>query len=157
MLWKTGKKEVINFNDMLEILKKVSESSNHKIIIGTDSVKLGYDFVFSNAICVVNTNNFYDRRYFYTRFKVRDDSFYDLSKRILKETSESIDIALNIKKEIQKANIEIHADVNDNSAHMSSRYKNMVIGYITGCGFDYKIKPDSFVASGIADVHTRKS
>jgi len=156
MLWKTGKKEIIEYKDMLNILRKVSESNNHKIIIGTDSVKLGHDFIFSNAICVLNTNEFYDRRYFYTRFKVKDNSFYDLSKRILKETSESIDIALKIKKEIKKANIEIHADVSENSVHMSSRYKNMITGYISGCGFTYKIKPDSFVASGIADVHTRK-
>lgn len=157
MLWKTGKKEIIEYKDILEILKKVSESNNHKIIIGTDSVKVGYDFVFSNAICVLNKDEFYDKRYFYTRLKVRDNAFYDLSNRILKETADSIDIAIKIKKLINKANIEIHADVNENSLYMSSRYKKMVIGYIMGCGFNYKIKPNSFVASAIADVHTRKS
>lgn len=156
MLWKTGKKEIIEFNKVLEILKRVSEDDKHKIIIGTDSVKLGHDFVFSNAICVVNTNKFYDRKYFYTRVKIRDDSFYDLSKRILKETVESINIALDIKSKIKKANIEIHADVNDSTNHISSKYKNMVVGYVSGCGFECKIKPNAFVASAIADVHTRK-
>ena len=39
---------------------------------------------------------------------------------------------------------------------MSSRYESMIKGYITGCGFECKVKPDSFVASGIADVYTKK-
>ena len=40
---------------------------------------------------------------------------------------------------------------------MSSKYKNMLVGYVNGCGFNCKVKPESFVASGLADVHTRKS
>ena len=61
-----------------------------------------------------------------------------------------------IQEKIKKVNIEIHVDVNCDSNHMSSRYKNMLVGYVTGCGFDCKVKPESFVASSIADVHTRK-
>ena len=154
--WKTGQKEIINIETILSILKKVSKSSNHKIIIGSDSVKLGYDFIFTKAICIMN-EEFYDRRYFYFRTKIKDDSYLDLSKRLLKETTDSIDLALKVQKEIANANIEIHADVNENLIHKSSKYKNMIIGYISGCGFDCKIKPYSFVASGIADCHTRKA
>ncbi|NBR79560.1 MAG: hypothetical protein EBT71_05925 [Alphaproteobacteria bacterium] len=51
----------------------------------------------------------------------------------------------------------IHADVNPDSKHLSSKYKNMISGYISGCGFDVKVKPLSFVASSIADQHTRKT
>lgn len=154
--WKTGKREVIDIENIFDILRSVSKSKDHKIIVGTDSVKLGYDFVFTSAICVLN-GEFYDRRYFYTREKIKDDSFLDLPKRLLKETEDSIALALNIKDKLANANIEIHADVNTSSLHMSSRYKNMITGYITGCGFDVKTKPQSFVASSIADLHTRKS
>ena len=157
MNWKNSKKQKFSYDDIVEILDKVSTFKEHKIIIGTDSVKLGGEFVFANAICIINTGNFYDRRFFYFKKKVFDDSYYDLSKRLLKETSESIDIALKLKNIINNANIEIHADVNTESKHMSSRYMNMIVGYINGCGFDCKIKPDSFVASGIADIYTRKS
>ena len=100
---------------------------------------------------------FYDRRYFYCRTKIKDDSYLDLSKRLLKETTDSIELALKVQKEVLNANIEIHADVNENLIHRSAKYKNMIVGYISGCGFDCKIKPESFVASGIADCHTRKS
>jgi len=154
--WKNGKKEIVKLETIIDILKQVSKSHNHKIIIGSDSVKLGYDFVFTKAICIMN-EEFYDRRYFYYRTKIKDDSYLDLSKRLLKETTDSIDLALKVQSKIKNANIEIHADVNESLIHKSAKYKNMIIGYIAGCGFDCKIKPDSFVASGIADCHTRKT
>ena len=155
-LWKTGSKESINLEDIFNILEKAAMTENHKIIIGSDSVKLGYNFVFAKAICVLDSE-YYDRRYFYLRDIVKDDSYADLSKRLLKETTDSINLALKIQSKISYANIEIHADVNSNSIHKSSRFKNMIVGYVSGCGFVCKIKPESFVASGIADCHTRKS
>tara|TARA_B100001989_G_scaffold251933_2_gene232448 strand:- start:337 stop:843 length:507 start_codon:yes stop_codon:yes gene_type:complete len=155
--WKNSKKQIFEYKEIIEILNKVTSFKKHKIIIGSDSVKLGEKFVFANAICILNDNNFYDRRFFYKRQKIKDDSYYDLSKRLLRETTESIDIAMKIKESLKNANIEIHADINKNSKHLSSKYKNMIVGYITGCGFECKIKPDSFVASGIADIYTRKN
>ncbi len=156
MKWKNSKKQLFTKNQIFEILKEVASSKNHKIIIGSDSVKSGEEFVFANAICVINENNYYDRRFFYKRIEVLDNTYYDLSKRLLRETTESIDLAFEIKKAIEKANIEIHADVNSDIKHISSRYKNMIVGYITGCGFECKTKPNSYVASGIADTYTRK-
>jgi predicted RNase H-related nuclease YkuK (DUF458 family) len=156
MKWKNSKKQIFTQSEIIQILNKVAKSKTHKIIVGTDSVKLGEVFVFANAICIINENNFYDRRFFYNKRKVEDDTYYDLSKRLLKETTESIDIAFNIKKKVEGANIEIHADVNSDMKHLSSKYKNMIVGYITGCGFECKVKPDSFVASGIADIYTKK-
>ena len=157
MNWKNSKKQIFTQSEVIQILSKVATSKNHKIIVGTDSVKLGEVFVFANAICDINDNKFYDRRFFYCKRKVTDSSYYDLSKRLLKETTESIDIAFNIRQQIKNANIEIHADVNQDIKHMSAKYKNMVVGYINGCGFTCKVKPESFVASGIADVYTKKS
>lgn len=156
-LWKTGSKNEIDFEEICNILKEVSKSKNHKIIIGSDSVKLGYNFIFTKAICVLNSE-YYDSRYFYFRDKIKDDSYLDLSKRLLKETTDSIELAMKLRDEINNnVNIEIHADVNENQKHLSSKYKNTISGYIQGCGFEVKIKPHSFVASSIADQHTRKS
>ena len=154
--WKTGKREKINISSIYNILKDVSKSKKHKIIIGTDSVKIGYSFIFTSAICVLN-KDFYDKRYFYIREKIIDDTYLDLSRRLLKETEDSVKIALDIKEYLENANIEIHADVNTDSKHLSSKYKNVITGYINGCGFSVKTKPQSFVASSIADLHTRKA
>ena len=156
-VWKTGQKKLTTFNDIIEILSNVANDKDHKIIIGSDSVKLGSLWIFTKAIAVINpTTGFYDRRYFYLREEVKDKSYRDLSKRLLKETSDSIKIAMDIQKDVSRVNIEIHADVNEEAKHNSSRYKNMISGYITGCGFDVKVKPHSYVGSSIADNHTRK-
>ena len=69
MKWKNGKRQKISYEELVNILKKVSKYKDHKIIVGSDSVKLGHDFVFANAICILNNNDFYDRRYFYYRQK----------------------------------------------------------------------------------------
>jgi hypothetical protein len=154
--WKTGKRELISVCDVFKILESVAKSKGHKIIVGTDSVKLGYNFIFTSAICILNSD-FYDRRYFYMREKIKDNIYVDLSNRLLKETEDSLKIALELKSKFNTANIEIHADVNECSRHLSSKYKSMIKGYISGCGFIVKTKPHSFVASSIADLHTRKS
>tara|TARA_B000000557_G_C20799041_1_gene454639 strand:+ start:182 stop:682 length:501 start_codon:yes stop_codon:yes gene_type:complete len=155
--WKNGSKKIVEYSKIISILKKVEKYEDHKIIVGSDSIKFIDHFIFTNSICVLNNNNFYDRRYFYLRNKIKDNRFYDLPARLLKETEYSIDIALDIQNKLENANIEIHADINKNPKHNSGKYINMVTGYIKGCGFDFKIKPDSFVASSIADNYTRKS
>ena len=154
--WKNSKRKPVKICEIISILKKVSEQKNHKIIIGSDSVKSANEFIFANAICIINDNNFYDRRFFYSRKKVLDSSYRNISNRLLKETTESIEIANMIKKEINNINIEIHADVNFDSQFKSYKLKNTITGYVNGCGFKCIIKPDSFVASGIADLFTRK-
>jgi uncharacterized protein len=156
MYWKNSKKQLFSKALVFEILDRVATCEGHKVIVGTDSVKLGSEFIFANAICIINDNAFYDRRFFYHRKNVKNDVYYDLSRRLLKETTESLDIAMSIKEKIEGINIEIHADVNSEPRHMSSKYMNMITGYITGCGFSCEIKPNSFVASGIADIYTRK-
>ena len=153
--WKTGSRKNIMIEEILDIVRDVSKFKNHKIIIGSDSVRLGSDFVFTKAICILNKEA-HDRRYFYYRDVLQDDNFSDLSTRLLKETEDSINLAFLLRDSIRNINIEIHADVNYDAKYTSSRYHNMIYGYVTGCGFEVKTKPDSFVASAIADLHTRK-
>ena len=156
-VWKSGKRKVIPYIDLLNILREVVKSNNHKIIVGTDSVKLSESFVFTSTICILNEYHDHDRTYFYNRKKVKDDSYYILAKRLLKETSDSIEIASFLQTALEDPNLEIHIDVNTDPKHESSKFKNTLIGYVTGCGFECRVKPESFVASSIADNHTRKA
>ena len=155
MSWRDGKKNFVDYDDIIDRLKKISLLEDHKIIIGTDSVKVQDHWVFTKAIAIFSPDKELDRKYFYLRDMFFED-YVDLSKRLLKETSDSISLALDIKNKVENANIEIHADVSKNSINKSNKYLNYVTGYISGCGFDVKTKPDSFVASSIADNHTRK-
>ena len=153
--WKNGKSKDISYNEVMKALKTVSLNKNHKIIVGTDSVKVKDHWVFTKAIAVFCDSSLYDRKYFYLREILHED-FRDLSKRLFKETEDSITLAVSLRRELNEPNIEIHADVNCENKHLSSKFNTAIKGYISGCGFNVKVKPDSFVASSIADNHTRK-
>tara|TARA_B100001059_G_C17806843_1_gene569715 strand:- start:243 stop:734 length:492 start_codon:yes stop_codon:yes gene_type:complete len=154
--WKNGKRKIVPYLDMLKVLKEVSEYQNHKIIIGTDSVKSNQSFIFTSTICILNEYEYHDRTYFYNRKKIKDDLYYMLAKRLLKETYDSIEIANFLRAALESPNLEIHIDVNTDPKHKSSKFKNTLMGYVSGCGFDCRVKPESFVASSIADNHTRR-
>ena len=155
-VWKTGQRKEILYKDIFEILKKISDYKNHKVIIGTDSVKMNEHWVFTNAIAIFcEDNRLYDRKYYYLREELSED-YTNLYKRLIKETEDSIQIANDIKSLSDNIKIEIHADVNTDKEHKSYNWSSTVAGYISGCGFEFKLKPESFVASSIADNHTRK-
>jgi uncharacterized protein len=154
-MWRKANKVIVSFDDVDKLISKVSFSSDHKIIVGTDSLVRGQHYIFTTAICILTCETSDVRRYFYQR-KTFDKSLYkSLYKRLVKETSDSISIANELKSKYPNTNIEIHLDINQNDKHKSSAYKNALLGYVQGYGFEYKFKPDSFVASCIADRHTK--
>ena len=48
--WKSGKRKVTPYLEILKILKEVAETAEHKIIIGSDSVKSNQAFIFTSTI-----------------------------------------------------------------------------------------------------------
>jgi hypothetical protein len=89
-----------------------------------------------------------------------DKKFFNWHQRILEEVLLSCEFALylreNLKNQIPSfLNWEfryIHADVGENGA--TKDMIKEVIGLIRGNGFEPKIKPESFVASTVADRYS---
>lgn len=156
IMWKTGKDQLINLNDINSIIKDHIEN-NGQIIIGSDSMLTSEKIVFVNAICLIGKNSPHHCKFFYNRYLEKDQSNKNLMVRLLNETMCSLKIAENIKAINDKADIEIHIDVNNSSKFLSNKYASSIIGYITGSGYKYKIKPDAFAASWLADKYSRPS
>lgn len=155
-MWRSGKNfKKIEFNQIEDILKEVSKNKEHKVMIGSDSQLKGNYCLFVTAICIINKSNDYHSRYFYKKLLVKDGLYKHLSNRLLKETTESINLSELLVKKISDINIEIHSDINPKEYYASNKYSSMVLGYITGCGFPCIFKPDSYVASSVADKHTK--
>lgn len=154
IIWKTGRKTEIGESEMFNRIFSHIEQKG-KIVIGTDSMLTNKKFIFVNAICLIGKESEQHGRFFFSRYVSKDESNKNLLVRLLKETTDSIEIANIIKEKYPRAQIEIHMDVNPSSKFLSGKYSSTVIGYILGCGYDYKIKPDSYAASSIADKHTR--
>ena len=75
-----------------------------------------------------------------------------LRQRLLLEAMRSLEVAWYLDSKINdKSIIQVHLDVNPNLKWRSSQYKEELVGLVASQGFSYKIKPDSFAASGVAD------
>ncbi len=156
MMWKTGTNEFINLNDMNSIIKDHIDKSG-QIIIGSDSMLTSEKIIFVNAVCLIGKNSPHHCKFFYNRYIEKDQSNKNLMVRLLNETMTSLKIAEEIKLNNQNADIEIHIDVNNSSKFLSNKYASSIIGYITGSGYKYKIKPDAFAASWLADKYSTPS
>ena len=150
--------------DYLEdlIIEQRDLGNKIKLCIGSDSQKKGKGFKFSTVLILemktpmgvengveifkgigakVITGDMFDR----TPMKIQE--------RMLKEVQMSIDVGYHIIDliELYEIELEIHADVNPNPRWASHVALKDAIGYITGMGFTYKIKPFAYAASSGAD------
>jgi len=124
--WNTGSKDIIDFNDIIEHIKKHT-LLNGTIYIGTDSFFIKNKCIFSTAICL-----------------------YGADKQ------NTINLANHIVELIPSAELELHLDIspqekNEGTSHLA----NMLIGYIKGSGYECRVKPDAFAAASIADKHSK--
>ena len=134
----------------------------YDIVVGCDSSS-GNDPCFPIAIVVLRKG--FGGRFFLkkVRFNTKERAkFKNWKMRILEEVMLSCELALHLREKLEKrivnlnnnSNYEfryIHADVGENGDT-----KNMVkevTGLIRGNGFEPKIKPDSYVASSVADKY----
>jgi len=127
----------------------------YDIIVGCDSSS-GEEPHFPLAVVILRVGE--GGRFFLKKIAYKDRKFYNYKQRILEEVFLSCQLALylreNFENKIKDSNFHyqfryIHADVGENG-----KTKDMikeVTGLIKGNGFEPKIKPESFVASTVAD------
>ena len=60
------------------------------------------------------------------------------------------------KYKINPKNIELHMDVSPFTAgNGTSKYSDMLKGYVQGYGVDFKLKPDAWASQTVADKHSK--
>ncbi len=131
---------------------------DYKISLGTDSAPLKdrrADFV--TAIIIHRVGN--GGRYFWRRTLI-NKKFHSLRARMYEEVLLSLEIArhfLEMTKLFSESDFgfEIHVDVGENGATrtMISELTSM----IRASRFAFKIKPDSYAASKVADRHSKSA
>jgi predicted RNase H-related nuclease YkuK (DUF458 family) len=145
-----------------EILNYISEKPEkfYDIIVGCDSSS-GEEPNFPVAVVVLRVGE--GGRFFLKKISYKGRKFYNWKTRILEEVLLSCQLALHLK-EIFEERIKnlanpfnyqfryIHADIGENGATRDMIKE--VTGLIRGNGFEPKIKPESFVASTVADRYS---
>jgi len=136
-----------------EITRFMAEDKNrhYRIIIGSDSNGHNEEMIdFVTAIVVYRVGN--GGRYFWRRLEL--PKFHTLRDRIIQEVLFSIEVAKEIlialkSLELPHFDFEIHVDIGENGETKSMMQE--VIGMIRAYNFEARIKPESYVATKVAD------
>ena len=153
--WITGNDKDIDFYDLLS-LTRIYVRQGAKIFIGSDSFISKSKVCFASAICLHGGEN--GGRYFFYRENIPKLQFLNLVARITEETRRSVEIACLLMDEynINSTDIELHLDVSPfGTNNGTSRYSDMLKGYVQGFGVDYRLKPDAWASQTIADKHSK--
>ena len=129
-------------------------SQGGTVYVGTDSMLFSRNCIYATVICMHNSD-LKIAKYYFMKQKDRTGLSKNLKHKITKEVSHSIDVALLVHEEFPDSSIEIHADVGTSKRSATSKFVEFVRGWILGSGFSYKVKPNSWASSSIADWHTK--
>ncbi|HEU4965426.1 MAG TPA: ribonuclease H-like YkuK family protein [Bacilli bacterium] len=140
--------------DMLEFIGEEPENE-YRIIIGSDSQnkesRLTTTFVTALIVHRVGKGA---RYYFHRRTR---PMIKNMRHRIFTEASLSLMVCGKLREDFKEEkwlqNLEVHLDVGHNGA--TQPLIKELIAWVQGSGYEAKIKPDSFVASKVADRYTR--
>ncbi len=153
--WVTGSGRCIDFYELLRILK-ICINKGSKIFIGTDSFTSNKKVCFASAVCLHGGNG--PSRYFFYKEILKHKQYNSLVSRILEETKRSVELACFFVEEysFNSQDIELHLDVSPFSAgNATSKFSDMLKGYVQGYGLEYKLKPDAWASQSIADKHSK--
>jgi hypothetical protein len=149
-----GEKHV-SFVEILETLKTHTRKGG-KIFVGTDSILNKDSCVFAKAICLHGADGQSGGTYFISRKKEKPKSFKTLATRMLAEVQKTVDTALKISKSCPEASIELHLDISASIENgETGKYADMLTGYARSAGFPFKVKPESWASSSVADRHSK--
>jgi predicted RNase H-related nuclease YkuK (DUF458 family) len=153
--WNTGSNQNIAFD---QVCSKVYDLSKNKakIFIGSDSGLSKQKITFCKAICVHGEE--VAGLYFFNKYKVDAKIFPSIISRITEETRLSVELAefliTNYKIPLNK--IELHIDVSPFGMNTeTSKFSEMLRGYVNGAGFTCRIKPNAWASQTVADKHSK--
>ena len=83
----------------------------------------------------------------------KTDVPYTIKERMIKEVSDSIEIAYKLCPlfDRYKVEMEVHADINSDPQFKSNVAFKEAMGYIMGMGYTFRAKPDAFASTYCAN------
>lgn len=132
---------------------KEDPNFRYKVIVGTDSENRNGVADFVTAVIVHRLGR--GGIYFWNRQNLAN--VVSVADRIAKETQFSIELAWKLRDTFRGNGLagyepEVHLDIGEGG--MTRDMIRWVTGMVLGSGLTYKIKPDSFGATKVADRHT---
>lgn len=160
-MFRTGIGKEIRFEDIGSLMNDFFQRTKHyeseyEIIIGTDSQNHSQTKVVS-VVCIVCHGH--GGIFFYEI--TQEPLIKDVRKKLHIETMESLNVATKLVDLLEQNSdysemylecpISIHVDAGNSPKGKTKELIPEIVGWIKACGYDVKVKPDSFCASSIAD------
>ena len=152
----------LNIDQVPDKLVKFYEKMKHyntpiQVIAGTDSETFSKETKIVNVIAIICESH--GGIYFYEVSKIPKMS--DVRTKLYTETQMSLEAADKLLALIEadahyndfyeNITFTIHVDAGRSEQGKTKELIPSIVGWIKSCGFDCEVKPDSFVASSIAD------
>lgn len=120
-----------------------------KVCIGSDSQVNGRITEFATAIVFIREG----KGGFIFMSKYKTNHPFSLKERMIKEVSDSIEVAYELCPLLDKYHVEleVHADINSDPQFKSNIAFKEAMGYIMGMGYTFKAKPEAFASSYCAN------
>ena len=139
--------------EKIALFIKADPNFKYKVIVGTDSESRNKQGDFVTAIVVHRIGK--GGIYFWRRQLL--PNMVAITDRIAKETQLSIELAWRLRDTFQHNGLsgyepEVHLDVGEGG--VTRDMIRWVTGMVLGSGLQYKIKPEAFAATKVADKHT---
>jgi len=153
--WLSGSGNKTSFEEIIQILKD-SINKGSKIFIGSDSYINKRKVNFATALCLYGGESL--NRYFFAREHLPEKSFKVLVTRITEEVRRSVELAEYIMNNynVDSDKIELHIDVSPfYMKNGTSKFCDMLRGYVTGAGFECRVKPQAWASQSVADKHSK--
>lgn len=153
----------VDLQRVVEIIKETIERNpyeEYNLIVGTDSQNF-FTTKIVNVVALQRVGK--GGIFFYDITNVR--RINNIKQKLLTETQMSLELATHILDELDKLfdrtswdytkylNFSIHVDAGENGP--TKKVIPEIVSYIHSFGFDAVTKPDSFVASSIADRYSK--
>jgi predicted RNase H-related nuclease YkuK (DUF458 family) len=141
----------VSYRDIINLVK---ENYNYEVFVGSDSQVHRKIKKVVYVTCIVLYQKGKGGRVFVARERERyADS---LRQRLMNETYRSLQVAFDLN-DLLPDNVElvIHIDVNKKRKYKSSKYRQELVGMVTGQGFECRVKPYAWAAQGVADKFSK--
>lgn len=157
--WKDADGKVITNDKLMEWVSKTYNSNNtHELIVGVDSHLHKQTYHFITVVCIYQKGR--GGYYYYNRSECSRREFkgaypVKVKARLFHETTLAIEVATEIQEKTGKTPV-VHIDASPpNTSELSSMFSDELRGYVVASGFEAALKPWSFVASGVANNHSK--
>lgn len=170
-----GFKTIGSGDKIADLAKYVTEyignDPNIKVYIGCDSKQVGKQTAFVTAVVLKHSvypwnskgdghGNWPGQGGHIIFKKEYRDRIYDIRMRLWEEANIIMELAEYLNSALEEIRtpteehprlLTIDFDYNSSAIHKSNAVANEVVGWAAGMGYEYRIKPDSWCASSVAD------